>query len=164
MTTTWEEGRGWREGLTRRAGRTRIGRRALAAGDLIRENPKTLTEVRTVLDPRETAQVSSIHRWCFEPSQPLKIMTSGLKTNFNLSQSYSFHMSVYHKSLCFLNHNSDHILNFGTQTHKNNKTCFRDYLYSSGTAYRNLHQSSITMSRVTELILRAHTGTGVSHS
>ena len=37
--------------------------------------------------------------WCFEPSKPQRI-TSGLKTNFALSPSYSFHKSSYHKSCC----------------------------------------------------------------
>ena len=36
--------------------------------------------------------------WCFEPNQPQRI-TSGLRTNFNLSPCYSFHMSLYCKSL-----------------------------------------------------------------
>ena len=31
--------------------------------------------------------------WCFEPNQPQRI-TSGLKTNFGVSQSYSFHKSL----------------------------------------------------------------------
>ena len=35
----------------------------------------------------EEEQVSSLFSWCFEPSQPHRI-TSGLNTNFNLSQSY----------------------------------------------------------------------------
>ena len=36
--------------------------------------------------------------WCLEPSQPQTI-TSGLKTNFSLFPGYSFHRSLYHKSL-----------------------------------------------------------------
>ena len=39
--------------------------------------------------------------WRSYPCQPQRI-TSGLKTNFNLSPCYSFHKSSYHKSL-FLN-------------------------------------------------------------
>ena len=35
---------------------------------------------------------------CIEPSQPKRII-SGLKTNFNLSPTYSFHQSLHHKSL-----------------------------------------------------------------
>ena len=34
----------------------------------------------------------------FEPSKP-QWLISGLKTNFNLSPSYSVHKSLYHKSL-----------------------------------------------------------------
>ena len=37
-------------------------------------------------------------------------------------------------------------------------------LYSVGTQHGNLHQLSVTTSRVTYFILQAHTGTGVSHS
>ena len=38
------------------------------------------------------------------------------------------------------------------------------HLYSAGTQHVNLHQLSVTMSRVTYFILHAHTGTLVSHS
>ena len=37
-------------------------------------------------------------------------------------------------------------------------------LYSAGTQHGSLHQLSVTMIRVTYFVLRAHTGTGVSHS
>ena len=43
-------------------------------------------------------------------------------------------------------------------------TCFGAYLYFAETQHGNLHQLSVTMSRVTYLILRAYTATGVSHS
>ena len=46
--------------------------------------------------------------WCFEPSQPQRI-TSELNTNFNLSASYSFHESLYHKPLS-LSQNTAQIL------------------------------------------------------
>ena len=36
-------------------------------------------------------------------------------------------------------------------------------LYSAGTQHGNLHQLSVTMSRVTYFIPRIHTGTGVGH-
>ena len=36
--------------------------------------------------------------WRFEPGEPQR-MTSGLNSNFTLSPSYSFHKSLYHKSL-----------------------------------------------------------------
>ena len=41
---------------------------------------------------------------------------------------------------------------------------FRAYLYSAATKQVNLHKLSVTTSRVSYFILRAHTGTGVSHS
>ena len=46
----------------------------------------------------------TVHRewvsWCFEPSQPQRIIMSGLKTNFSLSPySYLFNKSLYHKFL-----------------------------------------------------------------
>ena len=45
-----------------------------------------------------------------------------------------------------------------------NNTCFGAYFYSPDTQDGNKHQLSVTMSRVSSFILRAHTGTGVSHS
>ena len=82
----------------------------------------------------------------------------------------SIHLLVIHStnrhttSFFFSNHNSNYIHNFGTQTQKNNSTCFGAHFYSVGTQHRNLHQSSVTMSRMTYSILLAHTETGVSHS
>ena len=38
--------------------------------------------------------------WCFKPSQ-LQRITSGLNTNFTLSESYSFHKSLHHKPYVF---------------------------------------------------------------
>ena len=90
-------------------------------------------------------------------------ITVGLKTNFNLSRSYSFHKSLFHTSH-FSNNSSDSIHNFGTQTEKNNNTCLGAYLYPAGPQDGNLHQSSVTKSRVTYFILRVHKGTGVNHS
>ena len=49
-------------------------------------------------------------------------------------------------------------------TNKNNNTCFEAYPYSAGTQHENLHQMSVTTSRVTKFSLQAHTGTGVSHN
>ena len=45
-----------------------------------------------------------------------------------------------------------------------NNTCFKAYLYSTDSQHGNLHQSSLTTSRVTYFILQADTGTCVSHS
>ena len=69
-----------------------------------------------------------------KPSQPQRI-TSGLNTNFTLSPGYSFHKSLYHKS-CFL----------------------------SLFIFRGHSTREPASSRVTYFILRAYTGTGVSHS
>ena len=75
------------------------------------------------------------------------------------------HSTRHHTtSLLFSNHNSNYTHNFGTQTQKNNNTCFGAHLYSAGTQHRNLHQLSVTMSMVIYFILRVHTGTSVSHS
>ena len=43
-----------------------------------------------------------------------------------------------------------------------NGTCFEDYLYSVGAEHGNLHQSSVTITRVTYFNLRADTGTCIS--
>ena len=71
--------------------------------------------------------------WRFEPSQPQKI-TSGLDTNCNLSPSYPFHKSSYHKS------------------------CFSLFIF------RGHSTQEPASNRVTNFILRAYTGSGVSHS
>ena len=97
------------------------------------------------------------------PVNQKELYTSGLRTRLNPPPSHSFHKSLYQKSL-FSNHRQNYVHNFGTQTHKNKNTCFVAYLYSMGTQHRNLHQLSVTMSRVTYFILQAHTGAGVSHS
>ena len=86
-----------------------------------------------------TARNGSVKRvwlvsWCFEPSQPQRI-PSGLKTNFTLSPSHSFHKSSFHK-LCFL-------------------SLFIFHGHST---------REPASSRETYFILRAYTGTGVSHS
>ena len=72
--------------------------------------------------------------WCFESSQPQRI-TSGLNTNLTLSSSYSCHKSSYHKS-CFL----------------------------SLFIFRGHSTREPASSRVAFTILRAYTGTDVSHS
>ena len=77
-------------------------------------------------------------------------------TKDSIRAVYSFCRSL-HPNIFFSNHNSNYIPNFGTQTQKDNNTCFRACLYSAGTQHRNLHQLSVPMSRVTYFILRAHT-------
>ena len=105
---------------------------------------------------RQPVQPCSVVSWCFEPSQPQRI-PSGLNTNFNLSPNFSFHKSLYHKSFFPpLNHTSNSIHNFGTQNQKNNKHLF----WSLFIFYEHSEPAS---SRVTYFILRACTGTGVSH-
>ena len=87
-----------------------------------------------------------------------KGLYQGCKQTSSLSPTYSFH------KFFFSNHNS--IMSI-ISVHKPRKTITHDYfeayLYSAGTQRGNLHQLSATMSRVTCFILRAHTGTGVSH-
>ena len=70
--------------------------------------------------------------WCFEPSQPQRI-TSGLKTNFTLSPSYSFHKSSYHKSCFFEPIYIPRAVNTGT--------CIRqgDLFYSAGMTQLKTH-------------------------
>ena len=63
-------------------------------------------------------RVSKSVSWCFEPSQPQRT-ASGLKTNFNLTPSYSFHKSLYHKSFLSSKQISNSIHNVGMQTEKN---------------------------------------------
>ena len=40
---------------------------------------------------------------------------------------------------------------------------FGTYLYSAGTQHENQHQLSVTMTKMTSFILRAHTRTSVSY-
>ena len=125
---------------------------------------------------------------CFKPSQPQRII-SELKTNSSLSPSYSVQKSLNHGSLflkpqlsvkyftkkptqhtpChrthqFLSESQIYIHNFKMPIQINSNTCFGAYSYFAGTQHGNLHQLSVTMSRVTYFILRAKTRTNVSHS
>ena len=106
----------------------------------------------------ERISKSKLVSWCFEPSQQHRI-TSGLNTNFSLSPSYSFHRSLYHKSLFFFsNHTSNSIPKFGTQNRKNKHMFWSLFIF---------HEHSTrepASSRVTYFILWAYTGTDVSHS
>ena len=77
---------------------------------------------------------SQLVSWHFEPSQSQTI-TSGLKTNFTLSPSYSFQKSSYHKS------------------------CFLSLFIFHGHSIQEPASSSVTC-----FILQAYTGTSVSHS
>ena len=93
---------------------------------------------------------------------------SGALTN-NLSSSYSFHKSLYHKSLSLTPQLIPHsqFWNANPEKKKNNPqnpNIFRSLKYSAGTQHGNLHQLSVTMSRVTCFILQACAGTSASHS
>ena len=72
--------------------------------------------------------------------------------------------SHYTTNLFYWDHNSNEIHNSGLQTQKYNNTSSGAYVYSTGTQHGNLHQLSVTMSRVTYFILRANIGTSVSRS
>ena len=76
---------------------------------------------------------------CFEPSQPQRI-TSGLSRNFNLSPSYSFHKSLYHKSF-FTQATAQRLSTISERKTKpeNKNTCIGAYLYSIGNRHGNLH-------------------------
>ena len=95
--------------------------------------------------------------WRSGPSQPQRI-TSGLSTNFNLSPSYSFHKPLYHKSFFSSKHSTNSIHNFRMQNQRNNNT-----FWSLSTFHEHLTQEPAS-SRVAYFILRAYTGTSVSHS
>ena len=56
-----------------------------------------------------------------------------------------------------------HLIRNANLEEKRNHTCFGSNLYSARTQHGNLHQLSVTMSRMTYIILRAHWGTCVSH-
>ena len=107
-------------------------------------------------------QASWFASWCYKPSQPQRII-SGLKTNFNLSASYSSHKSLYHKS--FSQTTTPIIPTISERKpRKKHNTWFGACLYSAVTQHGNLHQLCVMMGRVTFFSLRSHTGTGVSHS
>ena len=65
--------------------------------------------------------------WCFESCQPQRII-SGLKTNFSLSPSYSFHKSLYRKFL-FIKPQLKLYPQFGTQTQKSNNMFWNLFIF-----------------------------------
>ena len=101
--------------------------------------------------------LSQLVSWCFEPSQPRGI-TSGLNTNFNLSPSYSFHKSLYHKSFLLKPQ-----LKFYPQF-RNAKPAKQKHMFWSLFIFRGLSTREPASGRATYFILLAYTGTGVSHS
>ena len=50
---------------------------------------------------REKKKERERESWCFEPSQPQRIIL-GLKANFSLFPSYSIYKSLNHRSLLFV--------------------------------------------------------------
>ena len=62
-------------------------------------------------------EVSQLVGWYFEPSQPQRIITSRLKTMFNLSAIYSARKSPNHKL------SINHKINPDTNLHKTKHTC-----------------------------------------
>ena len=93
------------------------------------------------ISPVNTVAVS----WLVNTLSPVnnKGIHQGWTQNFNLSPSYSFHKSLYHKSFNFFfsNYSSNSIHNFGTQSMKNNNTFFWAYLYFVNTQHENLHSA-----------------------
>ena len=101
--------------------------------------------------------VSCLVSWCLEPSQPQRI-TLGLKTNFNLSPNYSFHKSLYRKSLF-----PKPQLKFYPQFRNVNQEKQLHMFWSLFTFLGHSTREPAS-SRVTYFILRVYTGTDVSHS
>ena len=119
------------------------------------------TQARTVLP----ACPNKLIRWLVGALSP--VSHKGLFQGWKQTSVYLLVLhSTSHQttSVLFSNHNSNYIHNFGTQTQKNNSTCFETYLNSTGTQNGNLHQLSVTMSWLTYFILHVHTGIDVRHS
>ena len=85
--------------------------------------------------------------WCFESCQPQRII-SGLKTNFSLSPSYSFHKSLYHKSV-FSQTTAPILSTISERKTTKTNTYLGAYLYSASTQHGNLNQLCVTTSRMT---------------
>ena len=91
-----------------------------------------------------------------------KRVTSGLKTNFNLSPCYSFDKSSYHKSL--FSQTKTQILSTVSEC-KPKKTITLGFVcFFSLFIFRGRSTREPASSRVTDFILRDYTETGVSHS
>ena len=125
---------------------------------------KKWTEKNTVI---MLGRMQELVSWCLQPSQPWRI-TSGLntnfslqKTNFNLSPSYSFHKSLYHKSFFFFLS-----LSLSQTTAQIQSTILecktRKTVHMLWSLFR-FHEHSTwepAASRVTYFILQAYTGRG----
>ena len=107
--------------------------------------------------------------WYFEPSQPQRI-TLGLNTKFNLSPSYSFHKSLYHKSSSSSSSSASSFSSSFSQTTAqilstiSERKTGRTNMFWSLFIFREHSTREPASSTVTYFILRAYTGTGVSHS
>ena len=103
--------------------------------------------------------------WLVSSLSPVnhKGLKKGLKINFNLCPSYSFHKSLDHKSP-FLETQLKVYPHFPTTNQEKQPCIFCSLFIFRGHSTRDLHQLSVTMSRVTYFIMWAHTGTGVTHS
>ena len=97
---------------------------------------------------------SQLVRWCYEPSQPKRI-TSGLKTNFNLSPAYSFQKSLFHKSLLLKSQ-----LKFSPRKANPEK---QQHMPWSLLKFRGHSTLEPALSRATYFILQTYTATGLSH-
>ena len=101
--------------------------------------------------------------WCFEPGHPQRMM-SRLKTNFILCPSYSFRKTFIPQVSFSLT--TTQIISTTSEC-KSRKTIIQvlELIYIPRAVNTgNLHQLSVTMSRMTYFILRASTGTAVNHS
>ena len=113
-------------------------------------------ETLRCLFPRQRVLAQFVS-WCCEPSQP-QMITSGLNTNFNLSPSYSFRKSLHRKSL-FLRPQLRFYPRFrNTSPEKQWHISWNLFIFNGHSTRKPV------LSMVTCFILRAYTGTSVSHS
>ena len=94
--------------------------------------------------------------WCFEPCHLKGLHQGWTQTSVHLQATYCTSHNT--ASLCLPNHSSNSIQNFGTEYQKNNNTSWSVFIF------REHSTREPASSRVTYFILRACTGTGVSHS
>ena len=99
---------------------------------------------------------SKLVSWWFESSQPQRII-SVLKTNFNRSPGYSFHRSLYRKSL-FLKPQLRLYPQFRNANPEKQNTFWGLFIF------RGNSTRAPASSRVTHFILWTYTGTDVSQS
>ena len=112
----------------------------------VRLNELGSKQIASAIACRGTSGIKLACR-CFEPSQPENSYQGIKQTSVCLQVIHS--TSQYTASFFFSNHNSNYIHNFGTQTQRNNHTCFGANLHSASTQHGNLRELCVTMSRVT---------------